>query len=172
MIKDSLNRLQSKCQQSSFKKNVPSITVQDLIKKLNASWCAVSFNESRFTVWFPLSLYCGSYLTSRWRARAKYRMKTNRRLLSHTPVPSWKVRCQASPRIYRWRPTACLKTLQDETTLSLCTCDWLAQCGCSYTSLLHTRCCIYPQQYKWISAYTDPLRLPHTLTTEITSLGG
>lgn len=72
----------------------------DLITKKNTSL--------EFLVSLPLSR-CGGCFYPTERTRGKYHVRMNRRLLSHTPVPSWKVRCQASPRIYWWRPTACLK---------------------------------------------------------------
>ncbi len=104
------------------------------------------------------------------RARGRCRMRTNRRLLSHTSLPSWKVGCQASPRIYWWRPTACLKTLQEETTLLPCKCDRMTQCGCSCVSLLHTKYWVYPRIHKWISTCRDPVRISHTLNHSVSNL--
>lgn len=78
-------------------------------------WC----NESKFTAWYPKPAQCGGVL--KWLSDGEWKREVpqqlNRRLLSHTPEPRWKVRCQVPSRLNWWRPAACPKTLQEETTL-------------------------------------------------------
>lgn len=148
---------------------------RDLIKKWNVSLEFVESHVMRENLQYdspePALQFC-SYLTCRWREREgstawgrtdgychtlqyhpeRCAVKLLQESIDEGQLPVWKV-CKRK-----------LPFCHASVT------DWLSVAA--HVSLLHAKYCIYPGQHKWISICRDPIRLPHILKTELTSLSG